>query len=720
MKKPLSVLVLALLSIALLVGCNPTNPLNHSPIISNATPAQTAVTVSPSEVVNFSVTASDQDNDVLTYAWTASKGTPAAGTAAAFSWTAPTELGNVTVSVVVQDGKGGTVTKSWTMTVSNENPSNHAPVITAATPTETTLTVDASEVVNFSVTASDEDDDTLTYAWTANKGTPTSGSTAAFAWTAPAEQGTATVSVAVQDGNGGNVTKTWTVTVGTETPSVIEITEDIATATTWETGKVYFIKDGYIQVKAATLTIQPGAIIKFNEGAAISVCDGAVVKAKGTATQPIIFTSIRDDQHGGDTNGDGASQGEAGDWHNIVLRNVNGHVFEYCQFLYGGSTSGDCTLNLEGVSATIDHCTFANNASEQYGALWAANAIAGTKIQNNIFYNNGIPLYISTAFSLDNSNIFHNPDDASVINTQNGIFVDNDEINSEISWSETEVPYVIENNSIDSIGSLTIANGVVVKFLTNGYIYSYGTINATGVTFTSIKDDTKGNTDADTTGVPEPADWDGINFYDNSNATFKQCQFTYAKEALYICDATVTIEGCTFAYNDGFDGAALDASGATRSSKIISNTFYENVKPLRVNSNLNIDNSNTFSYNGKTNEYNSILVTNSEIKYPVAWGETEVAYVAENVSVHENASLTFADNVVLKIMTNGYLYYTNGLNLGTNCFITAYPDDSLKGDSNNDGNATPPYAGYWEGVYSYAADDWVVSSKFLWSEYSSL
>ena len=49
----------------------------------------------------------------------------------------------------------------------------------------------------------------------------------------------------------------------------------------------------------------------------------------------MVFTSYRDDEYGGDTNGDGVSSGSRGDWDYILLRN-DGIVFDHAILQFGG------------------------------------------------------------------------------------------------------------------------------------------------------------------------------------------------------------------------------------------------------------------------------------------------------------------------------------------------------------------------------------------------
>src|SRR5690606_2427055 len=79
----------------------------------------------------------------------------------------------------------------------------------------------------------------------------------------------------------------------------IEIKSNITTNTTWETGKVYVLSGRIAVTAGVTLTIQPGVIVKGEVGSganatALLIARGAKIMAEGTASQPIIFTSVAD------------------------------------------------------------------------------------------------------------------------------------------------------------------------------------------------------------------------------------------------------------------------------------------------------------------------------------------------------------------------------------------------------------------------------------------
>lgn len=101
------------------------------------------------------------------------------------------------------------------------------------------------------------------------------------------------------DTDGDFAVATHVLTVGAEA-TTIRIDEDITADQIWETGKTYILGSRIVVESGATLTIEPGVIVKGEVGtganaSALVIARGAMIEAVGTDTQPIIFTSIADE-----------------------------------------------------------------------------------------------------------------------------------------------------------------------------------------------------------------------------------------------------------------------------------------------------------------------------------------------------------------------------------------------------------------------------------------
>ena len=138
-------------------------------------------------------------------------------------------------------------------------------------------------------------------------------------------------------------------------------------------GAVYVVSNNVTVASGATLTIPAGTVLKFNSGVSLTVNSGATLNAIGTRAQPIVFTSLKDDEHGGDTNGDGdKTYAQPGDWKKIaVYGKVN---MDYCKLLCGAAgTSTDDIILVSGSSASV---TFSNGLMA-HGSMYAIGVESG-------------------------------------------------------------------------------------------------------------------------------------------------------------------------------------------------------------------------------------------------------------------------------------------------------------------------------------------------------
>ena len=119
MKKEVRVLALVLLFL-ILVGCTDVER-NSPPRIESFTPPDEQVVSVPDEVIEFSVTAADSDQDKLEYLWESwGVGELKESKSAKTTWRAPSYEGTATIRVTVSDGQGGTVSHTWQIRVGKE------------------------------------------------------------------------------------------------------------------------------------------------------------------------------------------------------------------------------------------------------------------------------------------------------------------------------------------------------------------------------------------------------------------------------------------------------------------------------------------------------------------------------------------------------------------------------------------------------------------------
>lgn len=131
-----------------------------------------------------------------------------------------------------------------------------------------------------------------------------------------------------------------------DNPSV-EITSNITTNTTWISGKTYVLAGRIAVTSGVTLTIQPNVVIKGQVGSganasALVIARGAKINAVGTATQPIIFTTVADEIEPGQIASPNLEPNLEGLWGGLMIM---GRA--------RGSFAGDVTeIQIEGIPAS--------------------------------------------------------------------------------------------------------------------------------------------------------------------------------------------------------------------------------------------------------------------------------------------------------------------------------------------------------------------------------
>jgi len=202
-----------------------------------------------------------------------------------------------------------------------------------------------------------------------------------------------------------------------------------------------------------SLTIQPGAVLKFLPSQSLNVY-GTLV-AVGKTDSLVSFTSFKDDSLGGDNNGDGSGTLPApNDWTYLQISGAgaSGSVVDSCLFKYGNQgiyiTSSDPIIqrstfrrhagngiNLGSSSATLTDNMINNNL--QYGIYLSSSSpvISGCKVQNNGSSATYAGIYSTSGSPTIQNSVIKN-------NTGGGIFITN-----------SSNPCTISNDTVSSNGT---------------------------------------------------------------------------------------------------------------------------------------------------------------------------------------------------------------------------------------------------------------------------
>lgn len=323
------------------------------------------------------------------------------------------------------------------------------------------------------------------------------------------------------------------------------------------------------------ITIEPGVVVKFTQTSGFSgktlTVDGGL-KALGTAAQPVVFTSVFDDNEGYDANGDGnATTPDRGDWVGIKYRAAAVDTFNTLNHVvvkYAGDGGEGC-ITWENAGGTLSNALVSN--SYYYGLYFNGNAnpsINGTSIQNCRLD----PVAISLTSNPSFTDVDFVSNASKAVKVIEGTLSSNAVLAPRSMAGIDNIAYVVERLDIAPSAKLTILPGVVIKFRTedypyNTYIRSRGNLIAIGdpnnkIYFTSYKDDSKGG-DSNNNGndnAPEPGDWGqeplynsdyhgGVHIINNTVVSdtvnvLRHCEFSYPSTAIRVDNAHATVDSC--------------------------------------------------------------------------------------------------------------------------------------------------------------------------------
>lgn len=356
----------------------------------------------------------------------------------------------------------------------------------------------------------------------------------------------------------------------TTTLPVVHKSGTLTTNETWTAGNVYVIDSSVNIPDDITLTIEPGAIIKtqmsYDGSIMINVQSGGTVNAIGTSSDPIIFTSYKNDIAGGDTNGDGNATSPAAGNYGVAIYN-NGNVdSDYVLAEYGESgivtyQNGKATITHSQVISMANYAILTNcNESASTGSQITDSTFdmpvqfeGGCAPQSNALERNTFTMSNGTAVTANGINpsfIALTGANKNLFTTMSGpltLEVINSKLPANSSWSISNyggklLAKVLNN---DIYGALIIEPGTTLKVSGVPWNYPYGFLIKSGgslqaigtatepVIFTSYRDDLIGgdtNGDGNATS-PAAGDYSAVASDNGGSLSISNAQIKYTATA---------------------------------------------------------------------------------------------------------------------------------------------------------------------------------------------
>ncbi|MEQ5790271.1 hypothetical protein J4E06_04350 [Muricauda sp. NFXS6] len=277
---------------------------------------------------------------------------------------------------------------------------------------------------------------------------------------------------------------------------------------TWTAENIYILDGKVVVDDGVTLTIEPGTIIKGEEGqetlaSALVVDQGGTLIAEGTADSPIIFTSVLDGIEQGQTTGT-LTTSDIGLWGGVIVLgkapiSVNGDVetaqiegipadesygqyggtdpadnsgsLKYISIRHGGITIGQdneingLTLGGVGSGTTIDHIEVVANQDD--GIEWFGGTV---NVTNALVWAQG-----DDGFDADQAWTGSMTNGVVIMSTESGSALELDGPEGSVA---TEGGYTFENITLIGAGTSSfyadLRDGLIVN-LNNVLAYGFGT-----------------------------------------------------------------------------------------------------------------------------------------------------------------------------------------------------------------------------------------------------
>nr|WP_321406359.1 right-handed parallel beta-helix repeat-containing protein [uncultured Carboxylicivirga sp.] len=475
----------------------------------------------------------------------------------------------------------------------------------------------------------------------------------------------------------------------------------------------------------AILSISPGVVIKFRDYYSSITVNGAL-NANGTTDEKIVFTSIKDDSKGGDTNDDGnVSIPQRNNWSRIVFNASSleaDNLLNNCILNYGGYTYYSYGKNrslvdiydafVEVDSCQIEHCHYGG-----IGIFGSSDAV----VTNSQFNNLGEAPVIISMFA---NPVFENNGVSNLGIVALGVAQETYSLDDTIPQRDfagyENITYFLYNTlTVNSGTNIVVPAGTVFKtnntaaFSVNGALQLKGTAEKP-VVFTHLRDDAYGHPmDTNDNGAengPSIQGYPAITFNDISNddsCSVDNSIFRYSRSGINMEQAAPDInaslfENCTW----GVELRGVSTPALTNS------TFNDITYAPMVISLVSFPRdtvNNTIS--GTT--YKAIgVLANEELVQDVTLKKNNFAgvrnipyYFSGNYSIGTSVHLSIDPGVICKFNQGARMTIKRGLiaeggyTADSVIVFTDIKDDFFGGDSNSNGpeNITSNYYN-WKGL----------------------
>lgn len=310
-----------------------------------------------------------------------------------------------------------------------------------------------------------------------------------------------------------------------------EIREDV----TWENSDIVYVVTGNVRVSQATrLTIKPDMVVKFMSDTGLEV-EGTLMASGNSRGAPklgergsITFTSIKDDEIAGDTDGRAAVP-EAGDWYGVLLRGSTSRSILHGTLVRFAGKNGRGAVHVENASPEIS----GNRIEHSAWYAVSADAGSGPKISGNILAE---------------------------IGEGAGLEIRGGSLQGRETWrwqaADSDMVRVLTGNlTIGREGIFELGPGLTMRFARDTGIYVDGALRIMGekgkpVILTSLRDDaTDAGGDVDGSAArPVAGDWTGIYVNRESNDRLTEIHHAvmrYPTVGLQLTDVSPIVEAAS-------------------------------------------------------------------------------------------------------------------------------------------------------------------------------